>query len=84
MILTVTFSTLTDGRAVAYSRNITLIPIPITIPISNRKNKQDKKVAQAGIKSVSINKTKYIYNYINKLMDYYYCVVAYFSFATLA
>lgn len=57
MALTVTFSTWTDGRADAYNKKITLIPMPITIPISSRRKRHERKVAQAGIKSVSgVNK----------------------------
>lgn len=55
-LLTVTFSTWTEGRAEAYSRNITLIPIPITIPISSLRKRHDRNVAQAGIRSVSVTK----------------------------
>lgn len=54
-ILTVTFSTWTEGLADAYKRNKTFIPIPMTIPSSSLINKHDKNVALAGIKSVSRN-----------------------------
>lgn len=57
--LTVTFSTCTDGRADAYNKKITLIPMPITIPISSRRKRHERKVAQAGIRSVS---TKQVFN----------------------
>jgi hypothetical protein len=52
--LTEIFSTLTEGLAVAYSKKIRLIPTPTTIPISKRKNKQQTKVVQAGIRSDSV------------------------------
>lgn len=52
-ILTKAFSTRTLGRAEAYSKNRTLMPIPITIPSSKRMKRQDKNVANAGIRSSS-------------------------------
>lgn len=55
-MITVTFSTCTEGLALAYSKKITLIPIPITIPISNLKKRHVRNVVQAGIKSASKNK----------------------------
>lgn len=57
-LLTVTFSTCTEGLAEAYNRKITLMPMPITIPSSSLKKRQERKVAQAGIKSVSGEKTR--------------------------
>jgi hypothetical protein len=52
-ILTTAFSTRTLGRAEAYSKTKTLIPIPITIPCSKRMKRQERNVANAGIRSTS-------------------------------
>jgi hypothetical protein len=52
-MLTIAFSTRTLGRAEAYSKNRTLIPIPITIPSSKRMKRQERNVANAGIRSNS-------------------------------
>ena len=51
--LTTAFSTRTLGRAEAYSRNRTFIPMPITIPSSKRMKRQERNVANAGIRSSS-------------------------------
>lgn len=53
--LTVALLTLIDGLAEAYSRNSRFIPMPITIPSSNLMNKQLRKVATAGTRSISNN-----------------------------
>jgi hypothetical protein len=52
-VLTTAFSTRTLGRAEAYSKNRTFIPMPITIPSSKRMKRQERNVANAGIRSNS-------------------------------
>lgn len=54
--LTLNLSTLTDGLAEPYKRNNTFIVTPTNIPTSKRINKQHKKVAAAGNRSISVNK----------------------------
>jgi hypothetical protein len=52
-VLTTVLSTWTLGRAEAYSKNITFIPMPISIPSSKRMKRQERNVANAGIRSTS-------------------------------
>ena len=49
--LTSVFSTWTLGRAEAYNKNRTFIPMPITIPSSESMKRQERNVANAGIRS---------------------------------
>ena len=51
-------STLTPGLATWYKMSTIWIPTPTKIPHSRAQNRQQKKVANAGIKSVSEKKNK--------------------------
>ena len=50
-VLTVHLSTCIVGRAEGYNKNIRFVPTPIKIPYSTPIIKQNKKVANIGIKS---------------------------------